>query len=74
MISDNQDIHEVRPNRSCVSQLFEVIHNWTEALDKASCMDVIYLDYSKAFDNVPHERLMAKLEFYGLDLKDQQWI
>ena len=72
LISDNQ--HGFRPNRSCVTQLLEVIHDWSQALDKASCVDVIYLDYSKAFDSVPHERLLAKLGSYGIDLKVQRWI
>ena len=72
MISDNQ--HGFRPNRSYVTQLLEVIHDWSQALDKASCVDVIFLDYSKAFDSVPHERLVAKLGSYGIDLKVQQWI
>ena len=69
LISDNQ--HGFRPNRSCVTQLLKVIHDWSQALNKASCVDVIYLDYSKAFDSVPHERLMAKLGSYGIDLKVQ---
>ena len=50
-----------------------MIHDWSQALDKASCVDV-YLDYSKAFDSVPHERLMAKLGSYRIDLKVQRWI
>ena len=72
LISDNQ--HGFRPNRSCITQLLEVIHDWSQALDKASCIEVIYLDYSKAFDSVPHERLVAKLGSYGIDLKVQRWI
>ena len=72
LISDNQ--HGFRPNRSCVTQLLEVIHDLSQALDKDSCVDVIYLDYSKAFDSVSHEGLMAKLGSYGIDRKVQRWI
>ena len=36
--------------------------------------DVILLDFSKAFDSVPHERLLAKLDFYGIRGKALSWI
>ena len=37
-------------------------------------MDVIYLDLQKAFDKVPHTRLLSKLKSYGITGKLLQWI
>jgi len=37
-------------------------------------MGVIYLDYKKAFDTVPHKRLLLKLKNYGLPVKYVDWI
>jgi hypothetical protein len=37
-----------------------------EAVDKDKEYDVVYLDFSKAFDRVPHERLIRKLEAHGI--------
>ena len=38
-------------------------------LDRDTCVDTIYLDFAKAFDSVPHERLLCKIESYGLNEK-----
>ena len=53
--------------RSTVLQLLKVIDSWTEILDRGGCVDVIYCDFMKAFDTVPHRRLINVLEYYGID-------
>ena len=45
--------------RSCSTQLFEVIHDWADAIEDKKQVGVIYLDYKKAFDSVPFERLLV---------------
>ena len=41
--------------RSTVLQLLNVIDSWTKALDRGESVDVVYLDFMKAFDTVPHK-------------------
>ena len=66
--------HGFMPRRSCVTQLLTALHYWTESLEKGIPVDVLYLDFSKAFNSVPHERLFLKLEAYGIQGKVLQWI
>ena len=47
--------HRFRKTKSCVTQLLESIEKWTELLDQRYSVDVIYLDFQKAFDSVPHQ-------------------
>ena len=49
-------------NRSCMTQLLYVMEDWTKWLDSGNCIDNIFLDFQKAFDSVPHERLLSKLK------------
>ena len=47
--------------KSCTAQLLEYIEDITQAFDKGYGVDVINLDFQKAFDRVPHKLLLAKL-------------
>ena len=52
--------------RSCKLQLLTVANYWTGCFDAGKNIDVLYLDLQKAFDKVPHKRLMYKPEAYGV--------
>ena len=47
---------------------------WTLAYDKGYVTDIAYLEFSKAFDSVPHARLLLKLDSYGIKGKLFNWI
>ena len=52
--------------RSTMLQLLNMFDNWTEYLEGGGQIDTIYSDFEKAFDKVPHRRLISKLYSYGL--------
>ena len=60
--------------RSCVSQLIETFEDWTKLLDEGLNVDVVYTDFMKAFDKVPHQRLLLKLQSYGIGGECLEWI
>jgi len=66
--------HGFRQHRSCMTQLLEVMEDFTNMIDDKSPIDVIYLDFRKAFDTVPHERLLLKLRSYGITGNVLDWI
>ena len=61
LINDTQ--HGFMTNKSTVTNLLTFIEKMTLEIDEGNPMDVIYLDFSKAFDLVPNKRLISKL--YG---------
>ena len=72
LIGDEQ--HGFVRGRSCITQLLEVLDDWTMALEEGYSIDAIHMDSRKAFDSVPYCRLMPKLK--ALEIRGQvlQWI
>ena len=52
--------------RSCVTQLILSHHHWSKALDDGLQVDVVFLDFAKAFDGVSHDILLQKLCNLGI--------
>ena len=72
LLSEHQ--HGFLPGRSTITQLLEAMDYWTEALDNGNDIDIIYLDFQKAFDSVPHQRLLKKLKSYNIGGKVYKWL
>ena len=66
--------HSFRARRSCETQLLILAQELVEGLDRNQQHDLIILDFSKAFDRVPHERLLRKLDHYGIRGCTHNWI
>ena len=66
--------HGFVPHRSCLTNLLEYLETITTMLDQGHNVDVFYLDFSKAFDRVPHQRLLAKLKAHGIGGDIFKWI
>jgi hypothetical protein len=60
--------------RSTVLQLLEILDRWTQYLEEGGQVDVIYTDFEKAFDKVPHRRLISKLKSYDINPEIIKWI
>ena len=71
--------HGFRSQRSCETQLVQFYHDMVSNLDGARDQgqkqtDVIIMDFAKAFDKVPHRRLLYKLDHYGIRGSTHKWI
>ena len=60
--------------RSTTLQLLKVIDDWVDVLDEGGEIHCIYMDFMKAFDKVPHKRLITKLQAYGISNQTCNWI
>ena len=70
----SQHQHGFVSGRSCSTNLLASLEYWTALLEENCHVDSIYLDFAKAFDTVPHERLLIKLRSYGITGNVHQWI
>ncbi|KAK4818841.1 hypothetical protein QYF61_019878 [Mycteria americana] len=75
---DNQGIkpsqHGFRKGRSCLTNLISFYDKVTRLVDEGKAVDVVYLDFSKAFDRVSHSILLEKLAAHGLDGCTLRWV
>ena len=66
--------HGFLPHKSCVTNLLEFLEVITRLIDEGNNVDVVFLDFSKAFDKVPHVRLMSKVRAHGIVGNVAGWI
>ena len=72
ILCDNQ--HGFRKKRSCETQLLSTVQEIASSTAKGKQVDVILLDFEKAFDKVTHSRLLYKLDHYGVRDNTKKWI
>ena len=63
-----------RERRGCILQLLTVFDSWSKYIDSDVPVDTVFLDFRKAFDSVPHKRLLLKLEKLGISGNVLKWI
>nr|XP_054774593.1 uncharacterized protein LOC129282754 [Lytechinus pictus] len=66
--------HGFRQGLSTVTQLTSAIDDWTSVIQKRGQVDAVFLDFQKAFDRVPYQRLHSKLLYYGITGDTLNWI
>ena len=72
LINPNQ--HGFVPGRSCTTNLLTSLENWISIVDDGDCVDILYLDFRKAFDSVPHKRLLQKMSDLGIAPEITSWV
>ena len=71
---DHVDLHKIlvffqhgfRAGHSCETQLINTVEDLAKGINVKQQLDLMILDFSKAFDLVGHRRLLAKLQYYGI--------
>ena len=66
--------HSFQQGKSCTTNILEFLDMVTDVVNQKGNVDVIFLDFAKAFDKVPHKRLLAKLQFHGIGGQIVRWI
>ena len=66
--------HGFTKGKSTTTNLLEALNFWSEAMMHKIPVDVLFLDYSKAFDTVPHKRLIQQVKSFGIQGEALEWI
>ena len=66
--------HGFTVGKSCFTNLLLFLEEITKNIDEGIPVDVIYMDFRKAFDSVPHKRLLKKLKAHGISGRLYKWI
>ena len=66
--------HGFMAKKSCLTNLLEYLEVLTSLVDNGHNVDVVYLDFRKAFDKVPHQRLLRKMEAHGISGNLLEWV
>ena len=66
--------HSFRSGYSCETQLVTTFHDLLGKFDTGSQIDMIILDFSKAFDTFPHSKLLHKMKLYCIDDNINSWL
>ena len=66
--------HGFTKNKSCATNLLEFFEKVCQIFDEGDSVDLIYLDYAKAFDKVPFQRLIVILKAHGINGNLLKWI
>lgn len=66
--------HGFQKGRSTVTAMLERLNDWTASLNDGKGVDVIYFDFSKAFDRVSHSNLIERLIQVGIHRRIAQWL
>ena len=72
ILVDNQ--HGFRSKHSTETQLILTTNDIAKSLEEGETVHMAILDFAKAFDKVPHERLLGKLDHYGIRGPIHRWI
>ncbi|CAM5105037.1 unnamed protein product [Natator depressus] len=66
--------HGFCKGRSCLTDLLEFFEGVNKHVDKGDPVDIVCLDFQKAFDKVPHQKVLRKLSSHGIRGKILSWI
>ena len=69
----HEDQYGFRKGRSCADLLLGTIDDWMIAKDRKLSTAIVFIDLSKAFDNVQHDKLLLKLQKLGVGGMVLKW-